>query len=67
MKKYPGGYCLLHVYEGGYRVNFYKTRSGDARRWSSLTRGQYFGTAPDYLLGAIDDRNHVVTRDFSGL
>ncbi|MFE5480426.1 metallophosphoesterase [Nocardia sp. NPDC056541] len=67
VKEYPGGYCLLHVYEGGYRVNFHKTRSEDARRWSSLTRGQYFGTAPDYLLGTIEDRNHAVTRDLSGL
>lgn len=67
VKEYPGGYCLLTIYDGGYRVNFYKTRSADARRWSSLTRGQYFGAAPDYLLGSLDDRNHVVERDFSGL
>ncbi|MGY0503557.1 metallophosphoesterase [Nocardia sp. FBN12] len=67
VKEYPGGYCLLTVYEGGYRINFHKTRTDDARRWSSLTRGQYFGTAPDYLLGTLDDRNHVVARDFSGL
>ncbi|MFD3747647.1 metallophosphoesterase [Nocardia sp. NPDC058633] len=67
VKEYPGGYCLLRIYDGGYRVNFYKTRTDQARRWSSLTRGQYFGTAPDYLLGTIEDRNHVVARDFSGL
>ncbi len=67
VKEYPGGYCLLLIYEGGYRVNFYKTRTEQARRWSSLTRGEYFGTAPDYLLGTLPDRNHTVVRDFSGL
>ncbi|MFE7717795.1 metallophosphoesterase [Nocardia rhizosphaerihabitans] len=67
VKEYPGGYCLLRVYEGGYRVNFYKTRTEEARRWSSLTRGEYLGAAPDYLLGTLADRNHAVARDFSGL
>ncbi|MEV6392754.1 phosphohydrolase [Nocardia xishanensis] len=67
VKEYPGGYSLLHVYEGGYTVNFYKTRTEDARRWSSTTRGEYFGLLPDYTLGTFADRNHVVARDFSGL
>ncbi|MFE1596991.1 metallophosphoesterase [Nocardia sp. NPDC058705] len=67
VKEYPGGYCLLRIYEGGYRINFHKTRTDEARRWSSLTRGQYFGAAPDYQLGSLDDRNHAVARDFSGL
>ncbi|MGW4736920.1 hypothetical protein [Nocardia xishanensis] len=67
MKEYPGGYSLLRVYEGGYMVNFYKTRAEDARRWSSTTRGEYFGLLPDYTLGTFADRNHVVARDFSGL
>ncbi|NKY29424.1 phosphohydrolase [Nocardia gamkensis] len=67
VKEYPGGYSLLRLYEGGYMVNFYKTRTEDARRWSALTRGEYFGLLPDYTLGTCADRNHVVPRDFSGL
>ncbi|MEV0298239.1 metallophosphoesterase [Nocardia sp. NPDC050710] len=67
VKEYPGGYCLLRLYEGGYMVNFYKTRSAAARQWSATTRGEYFGLLPDYTLGVHADRNHVVLRDFSGL
>ncbi|AYF73915.1 metallophosphoesterase family protein [Nocardia yunnanensis] len=67
VKEYPGGYTLLRVYEGGYMVNFYKTRSEAARRWSTRTRSQYLGLHPDHALGSCLDRNHVVLRDFSGL
>ncbi|WP_433578144.1 metallophosphoesterase [Nocardia brasiliensis] len=67
VKEYPGGYSLLRLYEGGYMVNFYKTRTEAARRWSATTRGEYFGLLPDYTLGTTADRNHVVLRDFSGL
>lgn len=67
VKEYPGGYGLLRIYEGGYTMNFYKTRTPAARRWSTLTRGEYFGLYPDYTLGTFADRNHVVLRDFSGL
>jgi len=67
VKEYPGGYSLLRIYEGGYMVNFYKTRSSAARQWSTLTRGEYFGFFPDYTLGSCADRNHVLQRDFSGL
>lgn len=67
VKEYPGGYSLLRLYEGGYMVNFYKTRTDAARRWSATTRGEYFGLLPDYTLGTTADRNHVVLRDFSGL
>ncbi|NUP29540.1 MAG: metallophosphoesterase family protein [Nocardia sp.] len=67
IKEYPGGYSLLRIYEGGYTVNFYKTRTPDARRWSTLTRAEYFGLLPEYTLGTFADRNHVVLRDFSGL
>lgn len=67
VKEYPGGYSLLRIYEGGYMVNFYKTRTEQARRWSTLTRGEYFGLLPEYTLGTFADRNHVVLRDFSGL
>ncbi|MEV0712634.1 metallophosphoesterase family protein [Nocardia aurea] len=67
VKEYPGGYSLLRVYEGGYMVNFYKTRTPAARAWSAVTRGEYFGLLPEYTLGVPSDRNHVVLRDFSGL
>ncbi|MFB7723866.1 metallophosphoesterase [Nocardia sp. NPDC056100] len=67
VKEYPGGYMLLRIYEGGYMANFYKTRSEQARRWSTRTRKQYLGLHPDHALGSLAARNHVVLRDFSGL
>ncbi|MCM6777852.1 metallophosphoesterase [Nocardia sp. CDC159] len=67
VKEYPGGYTLLHLYEGGYQANFYKTRTPEARRWSTRTRAEYFGLIPEYTLGTTADRNHVVLRDLSGL
>ncbi|RDI64211.1 metallophosphoesterase [Nocardia pseudobrasiliensis] len=67
VKEYPGGYTLLHLYEGGYQATFYKTRTPDARRWSTRTRAEYFGLIPEYTLGTTADRNHVVLRDLSGL
>ncbi|MFF2552367.1 metallophosphoesterase [Nocardia sp. NPDC058058] len=66
-KEYPGGYSLLRLYEGGYTVNFYKTRTAGARRWSARSRGEYFGLLPEYTLGSTADRNHTVPRDLSGL
>ncbi|MGW4248395.1 phosphohydrolase, partial [Nocardia sp. NPDC004722] len=66
-KEYPGGYTLLRLYEGGYMLNFYKTRTEGARRWSSRSRGEYFGLLPEYTLGTTADRNHVVARDLTGL
>ncbi len=59
VKEYPGGYSLLRIYEGGYTVNFHKSSSPAARRWSQVTSGQY--------LGSLEDRNHVVLRNFSVL
>ncbi|MBO0853589.1 MAG: metallophosphoesterase [Nocardia sp.] len=67
VKEYPGGYCELRLYEGGYMVNFRKTRTPDARRWSTRSRAEYLGLIPEYTLGTIADRNHVVTRDLSGI
>lgn len=67
VKEYPGGYSLLRLYEGGYMVNFYKVRSDLARRWSYRSRGEYFGLYPNYVLGTLAERNHVVRRDLSGL
>ncbi|MBU3061760.1 metallophosphoesterase [Nocardia sp. NEAU-G5] len=67
VKEYPGGYTLVRIYEGGYIVNFYKTRTPDARRWSHRSRAEYLGLWPDYTLGSTADRNHTVLRDLSGL
>ncbi|MEV5651494.1 metallophosphoesterase [Nocardia sp. NPDC052254] len=67
VKEYPGGYTLLRLYEGGYMVNFHKTRTPDARRWSTRSRAEYVGLMPDYTLGTTADRNHVVLGDLSGL
>lgn len=68
-KEYPGGFSLLRVHEGGYSMNFYKTRSELAREWSERTRGEYFGVGASafYQSGSIGDRNYVVKRDLSGL
>jgi hypothetical protein len=68
-KEYPGGFTLLRIHEGGYAVNFYKTRSSLAREWSERTRGEYLGVGLSafYQSGAIADRNYVVRRDLSGL
>jgi hypothetical protein len=68
-KEYPGGFSLLRVHEGGYALNFYKTRSDLAREWSERTRGEDFGVGAGalYQSGTIADRNYVVHRDLSGL
>lgn len=67
VKEYPGGYSLLRLYTGGYMVSFHKTKADLARQWSQRSRGEYFGIFPHYALGTIDDRNHTVVRDLSGL
>ncbi|WP_227984056.1 metallophosphoesterase [Nocardia spumae] len=67
VKEYPGGYTLLRLYEGGYMVNFHKTRTADALRWSARSRAEYVGLMPEYTLGTTADRNHVVDGDLSGL
>jgi hypothetical protein len=68
-KEYPGGFTLLRIHEGGYAVNFYKTRSDLAREWSERTRGEYLGVGVSafYQSGSIGDRNYMVKRDLSGL
>ncbi|HEY1705805.1 MAG TPA: metallophosphoesterase family protein [Trebonia sp.] len=66
-KEYPGGFALLKVYEGGYMVNFYKSSGALARQWSQTSSGEYLGLYPSYTLGALTDRNHVASRDFSAL
>lgn len=66
-KEYPGGFSLLRVHEGGFAMNFYKTRSALAREWSERTRQEYFGGYPFYTAGSVGDRNYMVERDLSGL
>ena len=64
-KEYPGGYALVRVHEGGYMVNFYKTKADPSRAWSERSRGEYLGLYPYYTLGSFADRNFVVAADFS--
>jgi Calcineurin-like phosphoesterase len=65
VKEYPGGYGLVRVHEGGYAVNFYKTKADPARAWSERSRGEYLGLYPYYTLGRLADRNFVVAADLS--
>lgn len=60
VKEYPGGFGLVRVYEGGYMVNFHKTRGEASRAWSEQSRGEYLGLYPWYTLGSFADRNYVV-------
>jgi hypothetical protein len=67
-KEYPGGFTLLRLFTGGYALNFYKTRSELARRWSERSRQQIFGLWPQFALGSrVSDRNTVVKHDLSNL
>ena len=65
VKEYPGGYSLVEVYEGGYMVNFHKTRADESRAWSERSRGEYLGLYPYYTLGTLAERNFVISADFS--
>jgi predicted phosphodiesterase len=58
-KEYPGGYALYRVYSGGYMQTFHRLDCGECREWIDLTRGEYFGTAPDLQLGKVEERNFV--------
>ena len=64
---YPGGYTLVHLHTGGYQVNFHRTGSPEALRWSSRSRWAMYGLNPEYTLGTTAHRNYVVHRDLSGL
>ncbi len=67
-KEYPGGFSLLRLHTGGYALNFYKTRSDLARRWSERSRQEIGGFWPQFALGSsVSDRNVVVLHDLSGL
>ena len=65
VKEYPGGYTTVRLYEGGYMVNFWKTKDPAARAWSELSRGEYLGLYPYYTLGSLEDRNWVHAFDAS--
>lgn len=68
VKEYPGGFTLLRVHTGGYALNFYKTRSDEARAWSERSRQELSGQWPQLSLGnRTTDRNTVTNRDLSGL
>lgn len=64
-KEYPGGYTIISLYEGGYRLNFWKAKAPEARAWSERSRGEYLGLYPYLTLGALADRNHVRAVDAS--
>ncbi len=50
-KEYPGGFSLLRLHTGGFALNFYKSRSDQARAWSERSRQEIFG-----LLAAVRAR-----------
>ena len=64
---YPAGYALLHLYEGGYLVNFWRIGGDDAAAWQMRSRWQSMGLGPLFTVGSTNDRNHVVLKDRSGL
>jgi 3',5'-cyclic-AMP phosphodiesterase len=67
-KEYPGGFSLLRLHTGGFALNFYKTRSAQARAWSERSRQEIFGLWPQFALGSrVADRNTVAAHDLSGL
>lgn len=64
---YPGGYTLLHLYTGGYLLNFWRPNDPDALDWLYRSRWQVLGLGAHLMLGGTDDRNQVVEFDLSGL
>lgn len=64
---YPAGYALVHLYTGGYMLNFWRTSSKQALDWDFRSRWQTLGLAVQLMLGTTNDRNHVVLKDLSGL
>ncbi|MBI5480315.1 MAG: metallophosphoesterase family protein [Deltaproteobacteria bacterium] len=58
-KEYPGGYALYRVHTGGYMQTFRRLDCGECREWIDITRGEYFGAAPDLQLGKVAERNFV--------
>ncbi|MEJ5920446.1 MULTISPECIES: metallophosphoesterase family protein [unclassified Corynebacterium] len=64
-KAYPGGYTLVHVYSGGYQVNFHRIMNEQALEWASRARWAVWGLEPEPLLGTVQDRNFSVQRRIS--
>ncbi|MEA2167393.1 MAG: 3,5-cyclic-AMP phosphodiesterase [Solirubrobacteraceae bacterium] len=56
-KEYPGGYSVVSLYEGGYTRSFFRTGCAFCREWTQTTTGEYFGLAPQYVLGSLGTRN----------
>lgn len=61
-KAYPGGYTLMHVYSGGYQINFHRVNTPGALEWVARARWAVYGLEPEALLGDTADRNYVVNR-----
>jgi hypothetical protein len=59
VKEYPVGYGMVRVYEGGFMYNFFTTPCQDCLEWNHITRGEYFGFAPQMLNHRLSDRNLV--------
>jgi len=58
-KEYPGGFCLYRVYGGGIMQTFYRADCDRCLLWYEMTKGEYFGLAPQILFGRLEDRNFV--------
>ncbi|MBV7295915.1 hypothetical protein KRX51_08335 [Corynebacterium sp. TAE3-ERU12] len=66
-KDYPGGYTLVHLYTGGYQVNFYRVDKQECLEWAARARWASFGFQPELTLGSLSDRSYVVPCDLSAL
>jgi hypothetical protein len=62
-KEYPGGYSVIGVYQGGYTRSYFRTDCAFCREWTETTRGEYFGLAPQYVLGSLGARNFTHVYD----
>ncbi|MGL5247995.1 MAG: metallophosphoesterase, partial [Brooklawnia sp.] len=58
---------LLHLYTGGYLLNFWRPSDPDVHDWLYRSRWQVMGLGAHLMLGSTEDRNHVVEFDLSGL
>ncbi len=64
---YPVGYTLLHLFTGGYLVNFWRVGADETLDWIMRSRWQVLGIGAHLMLGSTADRNHVVRTDLSAL
>jgi len=58
-KEYPSGFALVRVFETGFVYNFQSTDCENCLEWRSITRGEYFGLAPEINGGSLSERNFV--------